>query len=120
MTQTSFASLQTTPLGVSRGEPGSQSKALAGLPPEALLAEALRIIRYELDLPGYERRRHILHRLRGWLEMDHSQARRLAVAFEDCRSVLEATEQDELAAAEEDAVMDGLSYFEFQELARFM
>ena len=118
MTTTSFASLPST--GVSDSNREEKYKQLADLPTEQLLAEAVRILRYELDLSGYERRRHVLDRLHTWLEMDSEKARRLAIVFDDCAAGLETSERDDIDATTEDAVMDGLSYAEFQRLAELM
>jgi len=110
MTQTSFASLQS-PAGA------TSSPLTSGTNQELL---ALGRLRYELDLPANERRRHVIDRLRSWLDLDREDARSVAAAFEVCKRQLDPEEQKESEATEEDAVMDGLSYAEFQSLAEFV
>jgi hypothetical protein len=94
--------------------------ALASLPEVELQQEALSGLRYELDLPSDERRRRVISRLRAWLQLDAQAARRLAVAYEGALEFLDAEERHSARETEEDAIMDGLSYREFERLATFM
>jgi len=90
------------------------------LPDRQLQDQALRALRYELDLPADMRRREVLKRLRAWLLLDPSEASRLARAFDDAGSRLDDAERELVRETEEDAVMDGLSFREFERLAGFM
>jgi hypothetical protein len=98
----------------------SRHQKLAQLPDATLEQDALQALRYELDLPPDERRRRTLDRLRAWLLLDRPSARRLAEAFAGASARLDASEQETLAETEEDAVLDGLAFREFQELASFV
>ena len=98
----------------------SRHRELSELPEIELGQEALRLLRYELDLPADERRRRVIARLRAWLQLDLPSARRIADAFEAALAQLEPDERHMLRETEEDAVMDGLSYREFERLAAFM
>ena len=95
MTTTSFAS-QSPSIGVRDGELLDKYQRTADLPTESQLGEALRILRYELDLYGYERRRRVLDRLHTLLAMDRHSARRLALTFEECIATLEPSERAEI------------------------
>ena len=70
----------------------SRQRQLVQLPELRLHEEATRTLRYELDLPADERR----------------------------RDQLEPEERHTIRETEEDAVMDGLSYREFERLAGFV
>ncbi len=95
-------------------------RALAALPEPQLHIEALKALRYELDLPADERRRRVIGRLRAWLLLETSQARRIAAAFDAALDELEPEERHAVRETEEDAVMDGLSYREFERLRAVM
>jgi hypothetical protein len=95
-------------------------KRLDGLPEAELLHEAFRTLRYELDLPSDLRRRHVIERLRAWLLLEPEHAAAVARAFADASERLDASERELLAETEENAVLDGLSYREFQRLAAFV
>ena len=97
----------------------NRQRQLAELPEVDLYREALKALRYELDLPADERRRHVIGRLRAWLALNAQDARRIAVAFEAVLDELEPEERHVIRESEEDAVMDGLSYREFERLAAF-
>jgi hypothetical protein len=92
-------------------------RELACLSTERLAFEALKILRTELDLAADDQRRRVIERLRAWLLLDRGDARRLALGFEEAAEQLEASEREAIQRAEEDAVMDGLSYLEFHRLA---
>ena len=98
----------------------SRHQKLAMTPDATLEQDALRAIRYELDLPPDERRRRTLDRFRAWLLLDRPSARRLAEAFARASALLDASEHETLAETEEDAVLDGLAFREFQDLASFV
>ena len=95
----------------------SGHQRFAAFPAERLLPEAIRILRYELDLPAYDRRREAVRRLRAWLQLPPTAANRLAVAFDEAAKSLDPVEREELRQTEQEAVMDGLSYAEFRRLA---
>ena len=94
----------------------SKQRAMAVLPEPELRDAALRALRYELDLPPDDRRRRIIGRLRAWLLLDTPDARRIANAFSDALATLTPEERHTIRETEEDAVMDGLSYREFERL----
>ena len=98
----------------------ARQRLLLGLPDAALLGEIGRILRYELDLPADERRRAVIGRLRAWLAMDVKDARHIANAFDVALSHLEPADRHTIRETEEDAIMDGLSYREFERLTGFM
>jgi hypothetical protein len=98
----------------------SRHRKLAELPESRLEQDALQALRYELDLPPDERRRRTVDRLRAWLLLDRSCARRLAEAFGRALTLLEPSEREALAETEEDAVLDGLAFREFRDLATFV
>nr|AQQ74570.1 hypothetical protein [uncultured bacterium] len=79
--------------------------------------DALRTIRYELDIPGDARRKHIIQRLRSWLDVSPDEARDAVNAFAAARRRLDASELEWLDESEESAVMDGLCYREFLRLS---
>jgi hypothetical protein len=85
-----------------------------------LMAEAKKALHYELDLPADERRRRVINRLRSWLLLEAADARRIATAFDAALDEMEPEERQILRDTEEDAVMDGLSYHEFQRLSKVM
>lgn len=97
-----------------------KQQELAALPEVELHTEVLRALRYELDLPADERRRRVISRLRAWLQLDPIEARRVASAFEAALESLDPSERHSVRETEEDAVMDGLSYREFERLANVM
>lgn len=98
----------------------ARHRELAQLAEHRLYEEAIKTLRYELDLPADERRRRVIGRLRAWLTLDVADARRVANAFDAALGQLEPEERHTARETEEDAVMDGLSYREFERLARFM
>ena len=98
----------------------SRHQKLATLPDATLEQDAIQAIRYELDLPPDERRRRALDRFRAWLLLDRPSACRLAEAFARVSARFDASEQETLAETEEDAVLDGLAFREFQEVASFV
>lgn len=95
----------------------NRQRELSTLQEQELHAEALRVLRYELDLPADERRRRVIGRLRAWLQMGPAEARRVATAFEAVVNELGLEDRHTVRETEEDAVMDGLSYREFEQLA---
>jgi hypothetical protein len=78
--------------------------------------QLLRAIRYELDLPGLAQRRRTLDRLRAWLALPRDEARRVAAAFERATAALLPLERQDLQEIEQDAILNGLSFEEFQRL----
>ena len=98
----------------------SRQRQLVQLPELRLHEEATRTLRYELDLPADQRRRHVIGRLRAWLTLDMPDAKRIATAFDTALDQLEPEERHTIRETEEDAVMDGLSYREFERLAGFV
>jgi hypothetical protein len=118
MVTTSFASLrgEDVPAGTVATPPGD----IAGLERDELIEAATRRLYFELDLPATERRRRVIERLRNWLELDPESARPIAEAFAAAAAKLDQPDRDEIARAEEDAVMDGLGYAEFRRLAQFV
>src|SRR5690606_4770379 len=72
----------------------ARHRQLASLPDRQLQDQALRALRYELDLPADMRRREVLKRLRAWLLLDPSEASRLARAFDDAGSRLDDAERE--------------------------
>ena len=121
MSSATYASL------TSAGETGavdervlSKHRWLVQLPEPELQQGVIKALRYELDLPGDERRRRVIGRLRAWLQLDTHDARRIAVAFEAAMENFEPEERHTIRETEEDAVMDGLSYREFERLTAFM
>ena len=120
MSTTSYASPATVEAPELHTDAASPYQRLSDLPVELMLPEALKLLRYELDLPVFERRRHVVERMRSWLQLSPAEARRLAAGFADAAAVLDPAEREELRQTEEDAVMDGLSYAEFRRLAAFV
>ena len=98
----------------------SRHRKLAELSEPRLEQDALQTLRYELDLPPDERRRRTLDRLRAWLLLDRPSASRLAGAFARASALLEPSERETLAETEDAAVLDGLSFREFRDLATFV
>ena len=109
--------LTHTEVGVVPESGVARHRELARLSTEPLVFEAVKILRAELDLAADDQRRRVIERLRAWLLLDRTVARRLALGFEDAAAQLEDSEREAIQQAEEDAVMDGLSYLEFQRLA---
>jgi hypothetical protein len=93
-----------------------KQQELAALPEIRLRDEAIKALHYELDLPADERRRCVIGRLRAWLTLETRDARRIANAFADALEGLTPEERHTIRETEEDAVMDGLSYREFERL----
>jgi hypothetical protein len=98
----------------------NRHRELAALPELQLHAEAVKVLRYELDLPADERRGRVISRLRAWLLLETTEARRIATVFGGAIDDLEPEERETVRETEEDAVMDGLSYYEFQRLRKVM
>lgn len=121
MSSATYGSLALSPeIGAVDERVLNKQWALASLPEIELQHEALNGLRYELDLPSDERRRRVVSRLRSWLQLDARDARRIAVAYENALDFLTAEERHLVRETEEDAIMDGLSYREFERLAAFM
>ena len=72
----------------------SRQRQLVQLPELRLHEEATRTLRYELDLPADERRRHVIGRLRAWLTLDMPDAKRIATAFDTALDQLEVTRRE--------------------------
>lgn len=98
----------------------SKHRRFARLPETSLHQAALQALRYELDLPADERRRRVIARLRAWLMLEPADARRVAGAFHAAVDELDTDERHAIRETEEDAVMDGVSYREFERLAGIM
>ena len=121
MSSATFAALPVSgEIGIVDEKVLNKYRELAQLPELELQQEAARTLRYELDLPADERRRQVIGRLRAWLKLEAQAGRRLAIAFENALEQLEPDERHTIRETEEEAVMDGLSYREFERLAVFM
>lgn len=98
----------------------SKQRELASLPDARLQHEVTKALRLELDLPADQRRRHVMGRLRSWLILEPEDARRISETFARALNDFEPEERHTIREAEEDAIMDGLSYREFERLAAVM
>jgi hypothetical protein len=82
--------------------------------------DALRVARYELDLPFDERRRKVAQRLRSWLALRFEEARPLVSAVKQAYRQLDLAERLELIDTEHDAALKGLTYVEAQRIAELV
>jgi hypothetical protein len=87
---------------------------------DAMRDEALRIARYELDLPIDERRRKVAKRLRSWLALRSEEARPLVAAVKQAYRELDLAERLELIDTEHDAALKGLTFAEAQRVAELV
>ncbi len=67
-------------------------------------------------LAGATQRIGAYNRLKSWLRMPQAEAAAAALAFQQAVKTLPQAEQEQVAAAEEDALRHGFSFADFQKL----
>jgi hypothetical protein len=87
---------------------------------DAMYDDALRVARYELDLPLDERRRKVAQRLRSWLALRSEEVRPLVTAVKQAYRDLDLAERLELIDTEHDAALKGLTFAEAQRVAELV
>jgi len=93
---------------------------LLSLSPADLVARARQDLLAEIRLPDEQRREVVYRRLSAWLDIDGEDARILARAYDRAATDLPEELQRCRLEAEQDAIFNGLSFTDFQRLARLV
>lgn len=93
---------------------------LLALPPADLAVRARQELLAEMRLPDEQRREVVYRRLTAWLDLDKEDAHILARAYDGAAAELPEELQRRRLEAERDAILNGLSFTDFQRLARLL